>query len=146
MPNKEKNNQKNGVIKAKAEANGALRYHCTVASFCKKVIFWFVFVVDAVCLFIIIFSPKQQRGKWANQTLTWFYEAEWSGIISPFIGNGRYGTLEHFAQCSNAIIRGRRLFEIFPSKGDDYSREAINQPTAIYSRKYGFLRDPRLPV
>ena len=35
MPNKEKNNKKNGVIKAKAEAeaNGALGYHCTVASF-----------------------------------------------------------------------------------------------------------------
>ena len=44
---------------------------------------------------------------------------------------GRYGTLEHFTQSSNAIIRGRRLFEIFPSKGGDYSREAINQGTAI---------------
>ena len=32
-----------------------------------------------------------------------------NGIISTFIGNGRYGTLEHFAQCSNAIIRGGRL-------------------------------------
>ena len=62
MPNKEKNNQKNGVIKAKAEANGALRYHCTVASFCKKVIFWFVFVVDAVCLFIIFFHRNSNGG------------------------------------------------------------------------------------
>ena len=30
-----------------------------------------------------------------------------------------------------AIIRGRRLFKIFPSKVGDYSREAINQGTAI---------------
>ena len=29
------------------------------------------------------------------------------------------------------IIRGRRLFLIFRSKGDDYSREAINRGTAI---------------
>ena len=30
-----------------------------------------------------------------------------------------------------AIIRGRRLFLIFSSKGGDYSREAINRGTAI---------------
>ena len=30
-----------------------------------------------------------------------------------------------------AIIRGRRLFLIFPSKGGDYSREAINRGAAI---------------
>ena len=30
-----------------------------------------------------------------------------------------------------AIIRERRLFLIFPSKGGDYSREAINRGTAI---------------
>ena len=30
-----------------------------------------------------------------------------------------------------AIIRGRRLFEIFPSKEGDYSREAINRGKAI---------------
>ena len=30
-----------------------------------------------------------------------------------------------------AIIRGRRLFQIFRSKGGDYSREAINRVTAI---------------
>ena len=29
------------------------------------------------------------------------------------------------------IIRGRRLFETFPSKGSDCSREAINRGTAI---------------
>ena len=29
------------------------------------------------------------------------------------------------------IIRGRQLFLIFPSKGDDYSREEINRGTAI---------------
>ena len=31
-----------------------------------------------------------------------------------------------------AIIRGRRLFLIFWSKGGDYSREAINRRTAIF--------------
>ena len=30
-----------------------------------------------------------------------------------------------------AIIRGRRLFQIFLSKGGDYSREAINRRTAV---------------
>ena len=30
-----------------------------------------------------------------------------------------------------AIIRGRRLFQMFPSKGGDYSREEINRGTAI---------------
>ena len=30
-----------------------------------------------------------------------------------------------------AIIRERRLFQIFPSKGGKYSREAIDQGTAI---------------
>ena len=29
------------------------------------------------------------------------------------------------------IIRGRRLFYIFPSKGGDYPGEAINRGTAI---------------
>ena len=29
------------------------------------------------------------------------------------------------------IIRGRQLFQIFPSKGGDYLREAINRGTAI---------------
>ena len=54
MPNKEKkkNNKKNGAIKGKAEANDALGYHSSVPSFCQKVIIWFVFVVDVVCLFI----------------------------------------------------------------------------------------------
>ena len=30
-----------------------------------------------------------------------------------------------------AIIWERQLFQIFPSKGGDYSREAINQGTAF---------------
>ena len=30
-----------------------------------------------------------------------------------------------------AIIRGRQLFQIFPSEGGDYLREVINQGTAI---------------
>ena len=29
------------------------------------------------------------------------------------------------------IIRGRQLFQMFPSKGDNYSREMINQEMAI---------------
>ena len=29
-----------------------------------------------------------------------------------------------------AIIRGRRLFYVFPSKGGDYSRNAFNRGTA----------------
>ena len=29
------------------------------------------------------------------------------------------------------IIRGRRLFQVFQSKGGDHSREAINRGTAI---------------
>ena len=29
------------------------------------------------------------------------------------------------------IIRGRRLFQIFPTKGGDYSKEAINRGTVI---------------
>ena len=32
---------------------------------------------------------------------------------------------------SAAIIRSRRLFEVFPSKGGNYSREAINRGKAI---------------
>ena len=35
------------------------------------------------------------------------------------------------AEGRGAIIRGRRLFLIFRSKGGDYSREAINRGTAI---------------
>jgi len=35
------------------------------------------------------------------------------------------------------IIRGRQLFQIFLSKGGDYSREAINLSSdSYYSRKY----------
>ena len=37
----------------------------------------------------------------------------------------------------NIIIRGRPLFQIFPSKGGDYLREAINLSSdSYYSRKY----------
>jgi len=32
---------------------------------------------------------------------------------------------------ARGIIRGRRLFQIFPPKGDDYSRGTINRGTAI---------------
>ena len=41
-------------------------------------------------------------------------------------------------------VEGRRLFQIFPSKGGDYSKKETNQGTAITAiiraRKYGNLQ------
>ena len=63
MPNKEKNNGKNGVIKAKAgaEANGALGYHWTLASFWIKVIFLVCFCCWC-CLFVYFFFRSSKGG------------------------------------------------------------------------------------
>ena len=126
MPNKEKSNKKNGVIKAKAEAeaNGALGYHCTVASFWKRWFFGlFLLLMLFVCLFF--FFTEAATGEMGESKFDVilvkrnnksFHRCLVDTVLSNILLNVRMRLFEggdylKYFHLRGAIIRGRRLIE-----------------------------------